>query len=81
MSPLHRLPARAGPLTVAYGTAELPELQRQSRDYHAAWTAAGLTGRLLPLAGKDHFSILEEMAMPGGALVAALRQLLASVGH
>jgi acetyl esterase/lipase len=75
MSPLLRLPSRAGPLTTAYGTAELSELQRQSRDYAQAWTAAGLRGRLMPIAGADHFSILEEFATPDGALTAALRQL------
>ena len=41
LSPIRQLPSRSPPLTIAYGQAELPELQRQSRDYHAARKAAG----------------------------------------
>jgi arylformamidase len=77
MSPLSHLPSRSGPLAVAYGTHELPELQRQSRDYWQAWERAGLPGRLLPLAGKNHYTVLEELAAPDGALTAALRSLVA----
>ena len=72
LSPIRQLPARSPPLTIAYGTAELPELQRQSQDYHAARKAAGLPSELLPLAGHDHFSILEELASPNGALCEAV---------
>ena len=60
------------PLAVAYGKKELPELQRQSEDY-----AKGLAGaKLRPLAGHDHFSILEELASPEGKLTAMVRSLL-----
>jgi arylformamidase len=72
MSPVHHLPQRSGAMTIAYGTAELPELQRQSQDYWRARDKDGLRGTLLPLADHDHFSILEELARPNGALVAAL---------
>ena len=58
-------------LVVAYGTNELPELQRQSREF-----AAKFGHRLLPLEGHDHFTILEELAAPQGALTAALRTLV-----
>jgi acetyl esterase/lipase len=58
-------------LTVAYGGAELPELQRQSEDYARAAKA-----KILPLAGHDHFTILEELASPDGALTRELRALL-----
>ena len=68
LSPIHTIPSRAGRLAMAYGTAELPELQRQSVDYAQAWHAAGHDGALLPLAGDHHFSILEQLAQPGGAL-------------
>jgi arylformamidase len=76
-SPIHHFPAAAAPLIIAYGERELPELCRQSRAYHAAWVAHDLDGRVLPLAGHDHFSILDELARPGGALIAALRQTIA----
>lgn len=52
------------PLLVVYGDRELPELRRQSETF-----ARGRNGAvLLPLAGHDHFSILEELATPGGAI-------------
>jgi len=57
-------------LVISYGTAELPELQRQSGEY-----ARRFGHRLLPLAGHNHFTILEELASPGGALTAAVRDL------
>ncbi|MFN3657206.1 MAG: alpha/beta hydrolase [Pseudolabrys sp.] len=75
LSPIRHLPPSSGPLAVAFGTAELPELQRQSRDYAAAREGAGLPTELLPLAGHDHFSILEELARPDGALTRALTKL------
>src|SRR6185503_67944 len=65
-SPIHHLPAQAGPLVVTVGLGELPELIRQSEEYAAAWTKQGLRGRYLPLPKHDHFSILEELAQPSG---------------
>jgi arylformamidase len=79
-SPLFRLPERAGRLVVTVGAAELPELQRQSAAYFAAWTAHGLAADFVALPGCNHFSALEELARPGGRLVAALRQLIADTG-
>ena len=66
-SPILQLPSQASPLVVAVGLGELPELIRQSEDYWAAWHGRGLTGQYLPLPGHDHFSVLEELAEPGGA--------------
>ncbi len=68
MSPIRHLPRRAGPLVIAYGAAELPELQRQSRDYCAALREASLPAELVSLVDHDHFSILEELASPMGRL-------------
>jgi arylformamidase len=74
-SPIRHLPARAAPLVVAVGLAELPELIRQSEEYWAAWHATGLPGEYLPLPAHEHFSILEELAQPTGKLFAALARL------
>jgi arylformamidase len=74
LSPLH-LPADAPPLVVAYGDAELPELQRQSRDFFDARMAAGQPVRLLPLPGLNHFTVLREWADPQGQIVRAVREL------
>jgi acetyl esterase/lipase len=76
LSPLRRVPGVSPPLAVVYGTAELPELQRQSRDYAAAREAAGLPVRLAPLSGRNHFTILEELAHPSGAITALVRELV-----
>ena len=76
-SPQLHLPDQAPPIVVTAGDDELPELRRQSADYYAAWTAKGLKGRYLPLAGHEHFSILEELAKPDGKLTAALCDLIA----
>jgi len=75
-SPLRHLPATAGELVAAYGTRELPELCRQSIEYARAWTERGLPGRLLPVAGADHFTILDALAQPEGVLTQALLAML-----
>jgi acetyl esterase/lipase len=77
-SPLLHLPVMAGPLIVAYGTAELPELCRQSTDYAQAWVESGLPGHLRPVDGADHFTILEALAAPYGALTDALIDLVSA---
>ena len=64
-------PATGKPLTIAYGAEELPELRRQSEDYARA--AKG--SHLVPLAGHNHFSILEELASPTGALTGLVASL------
>jgi arylformamidase len=74
-SPIHHLPARSGPLVVTVGQDELPELIRQSDEFAAAWRRRGLPGQYLPLPGRDHFTILEELAHPGGAILRALSSL------
>ncbi len=69
------LPLSPKPMTIAYGGAELPELRRQSEEFFAQRSAAGLPGALLPLAGLNHFTILPELANPQGALALAAKQL------
>jgi acetyl esterase/lipase len=78
LSPLLHLPSRPEPLIVTVGGGELPELQRQSETYAAARARAGLPGRLVRLAGHNHFTILEELASPDGALTALVRELTAN---
>ena len=76
-SPLRNLPRESPPLILAYGGGELPELVRQSEAFAAAWGRAGLPGRSVALAGRNHFTILEELARPDGALTALVRELVA----
>jgi len=74
-SPLLHL-AGSCPAVIAVGGAELPELQRQSRDLYAAYQARGLQADFLLLPGDDHFSILEHLAAPDGVLTKAVLKLL-----
>ena len=66
------MPAYSEPVTIAYGAGELPELCRQSEEYARKVEHA----KLLRLPGHDHFTILEELASPQGALTAAVRGLV-----
>ncbi len=75
LSPIMNLPAQSAPLMLACGTGELPELQRQSAAYAAARAQAGLPGRLAGLQGHNHFTILEELARPNGALTDLVREI------
>jgi arylformamidase len=75
LSPL-RLPPVAKPLAISFGTAELPALVEDSRNLHAYRMAADAPGPLLPIAGADHFTILEELRRPDGQLVRAALDLV-----
>ncbi len=72
LSPL-RLPIVHKPLDLAYGTRELPPLVRDPRALHARRAAAQAPGVLLPIPGADHFTVLDALRRPDGAIV---RQLL-----
>ena len=62
------------------GGAELPELRRQSADFAAAAQKRGLSVQLKELAGHHHFSILDEVARPEGAVTRELLDLIAARG-
>ncbi|WP_323122017.1 alpha/beta hydrolase [Burkholderia alba] len=64
------------PTTVAVGAAELPELVRQSADYATACADAGEPAHYLPVAGLTHFSVLDDLADPAGALMSALARMV-----
>lgn len=72
LSPIHR-PLSHKSLVLACGSAELPELQRQSQRFEAA--RAHLPGHLCSLPGLNHFTILEELVKPTGALTRKARKL------
>ena len=75
LSPL-RLPLSEKPLFAVCGSDELPELQRQSWDFARHRAAAKLPGGVFTLAGRNHFTILEELETPGGVITTLLRMLL-----
>ena len=66
------MPAYSEPVTIAYGKDELPELCRQSE----AYAKVVKQSKLLALPGHNHFTILEELASPDGALTRELAGLV-----
>jgi arylformamidase len=72
LSPLRALPARSPPLRLFVGGAELPELQRQSVDYAEAARRRALPVELKMLPRHHHYSILDELRRPDGAITRAL---------
>jgi arylformamidase len=74
-SPMRR-PVVQKPIAVAYGSRELPALCQQSRDFHAVRAAAHAPGPLIPVAAADHFTVLETLRRPDGALLRAAAELL-----
>ena len=65
------------PLLLAYGGNERPELQRQSETYfHALQSQQKGRYTLHRLDGHNHFSILEDLASPDGALIHGARRLM-----
>jgi arylformamidase len=81
LSPVLLAPPSPKPLAIAYGTRELRALIRDSRNLHAMRSAAHAPGPLLPIAGADHFTILEELRRPNGQLVRAAQRLIEDVSH
>jgi arylformamidase len=81
LSPLLSPPVSPKPLAIAYGTRELPALVRDSCRLHALRSAEHLPGPLLPIAGADHFTILDELRRPSGQLVRAAQRLIEDISH
>jgi len=76
LSPVSMLSARATHLAVVYGGYELPELQRQSRDFTRAATSNGIAAHLAQIDGHHHFSILDELSSPNGRITQLLSSLV-----
>ena len=75
-SPLLHPPEHSGPLIVAVGAEELPELRRQSREQAALWRLRGLPCTFRELPGCHHYAALEQLAHPDGALARDLVKLV-----
>ena len=71
LSPM-RLPSVNKPLSIAYGTGELPAMIASSRDYHAYRARAQLPGDLVPIVNANHFTILDELRRPNSTLTRAV---------
>jgi hypothetical protein len=65
----------AKPLSLVVGSAELPLLRKQSADFAGHRARYGLPVTYEEITGADHFSIMDEMASPGGRITTLIRQL------
>ena len=65
------------PVTIAYGSKESPEFQRQGRAFAAALRVRGLASDELILPGLNHFEGIRSMIEPQGLLA---RKVLAGMG-
>jgi arylformamidase len=75
-SPMLQQGGPAKPLTLVAGSAELPELRKQSADFAGHRARFGLPVSYEEIPGADHFSIMNEMIAPGGRITALVRQLV-----
>jgi arylformamidase len=62
-------------LVAAVGGEESSEFRRQSRELVSAWVAAGARAAYLELPGANHFSVIEDLAVPGSFLQRAVLRL------
>jgi len=57
---------------VTVGSAELPELKRQTADYASSLRASGELVEEISAPGRNHFTITELVAQPDGAALDAV---------
>ncbi|MBB3456499.1 acetyl esterase/lipase [Rhizobium sp. BK313] len=74
-SPLRRI-GKGGPMTVAVGAAELPELVRHASEYAAAAAKLGETVEYVAIDNRNHFTVLEHLACASGVLTKTLARTL-----
>ncbi len=74
LSPM-RLPVVNKPLTIAYGSTELPVLIEEARGFHRLRAGAHAPGLLLPVPNANHYTILDELRNPNGLLTRAALDL------
>jgi arylformamidase len=73
-SPIMQAMGVAKPLSLVVGSAELPLLRQQSADFAAYRASHGLPLTYEEISGANHFSIMEELASPGGRITTLIRQ-------
>ena len=76
LSPLRHVDSALAPIRLVAGGDELPGLRGQSQEYAAAAEKAGMNVSFRLLAGHNHFTIMDELESPSGAIT---QQLVALV--
>jgi arylformamidase len=67
------------PLSLVAGSAELPQLRRQTADFAGHRAKYGLPVSYEEIPGADHFTIMKELGSPAGRITTLVRQLLERV--
>lgn len=75
-SPVHRAAHAPCPALFAVGGGETPAFLAQTRAMDDAWRAGGQASREMIVDDADHFSLLDHLVEPTGALRAAIAELL-----
>lgn len=68
-SPIVYPPSIRVPMLLAVGADESTEFHRQSREFAKVWGGQGVPTRYQPIAGLNHFTMLEQLAVPGSELL------------
>ncbi|WP_326541775.1 alpha/beta hydrolase [Pseudorhodoferax sp.] len=76
-SPVQHVRRCATPALLAWGDVEQTAFAQQSQGFHAAWQKAGNRGELAPLAGADHFAVVQAFEEPRSSLCAAMQAFAA----
>jgi arylformamidase len=76
LSPQRHLDRIRTPLTLTHGSLETPEFQRQTREFHAALTAAGKPAQLIVGKGYNHYETQETMGSPYGFMGRAALEMM-----
>jgi arylformamidase len=74
-SPMMQAGGPMKPLSLVVGSAELPLLRKQTADFAGQRARYGLPVTYEEIPGADHFTIMNEMAAPGGRITTLIRQL------
>jgi arylformamidase len=74
-SPMMQPGGPVKPLSLVAGSAELPLLRKQTADFAGHRAKYGLPVTYEEIPGADHFTIMKEMAAPGGRITTLIRQL------
>ena len=71
-SPIRHIPENDIPITMAWGTGELDEFQRQSNEFSVAWATAGHTVNSFVLDELNHFQVAREIMNPNYPVLASI---------
>jgi arylformamidase len=75
-SPIRHLPQAAIPVLAAVGALESTEFLRQTRDYAEALRGSGVPAQALQVPGRNHFTVLDDLADAQGPLWRAIDDMM-----